>query len=399
MSERRERELAAEHRGEDERAVALVRKVREPARDHVAKAPRRGAPNVAVDGAGRPRREQAHDLAHEQRVAFGLLVQSPRQAAQRRSPVPSGRRIRQTRPRSSPASETRRVTGSRASAASSSANAGPGAGRRRGRRQPRGCGRSQLARQEPQEQQRRDVGRVQIVEHQHDRPTLAAPCAGTRVVASNRRKRAPSESSGGGSRRPGKRRAARARAGRAPPRRRRACARSALADRSNVAAQRLRPGPVGGRATRLPAAPHQHPRAACSRARGQLVGKSALADARLATEQDEASVPRQRVVERRDEHGELASRVPRTTPVAPSACARSNGAARSSARILPQDRLLQLPQLAARLDPELVDERCAARRGTPPARRPGGRSDTAPASAAGEALAQRMLGVSARAHR
>src|SRR2546428_5966312 len=67
-----ERELATEHGGEDELAIALVRQVPE--------SPGNDVPNglwdrdsglgvYALDG------EQAHDLAHEQRVTLGFFVQ------------------------------------------------------------------------------------------------------------------------------------------------------------------------------------------------------------------------------------------------------------------------------------------------------------------------------------
>ena len=76
VNERRERELAAEHRGEHEHPVALVREVREPARDHVAQASRHGAPTFSGRrGIDALCRKQAHDLPHEQRIALGFLVQ------------------------------------------------------------------------------------------------------------------------------------------------------------------------------------------------------------------------------------------------------------------------------------------------------------------------------------
>ena len=63
--------------------------------------------------------------------------------------------------------------------------------------------------------------------------------------------------------------------------------------------------------------------------------------------------------------------------------ARGGGGARQvERRILGQDRRLELLQLAARVQPELLDEGACAPAGTPPARRPGGRRGTAPASAA-----------------
>ncbi|MBA3261287.1 MAG: hypothetical protein H0T69_02190 [Thermoleophilaceae bacterium] len=86
----------------------------------------------------------------------------------------------------------------------------------------------------------------------------------------------------------------------------------------------------------------------------QLVGELALADARLAGDQDEPPAACQRVLEGADELGQLALashkdapaglgwRIAHWTPV--------------EQRILAQDCLLQLSQLAAWLDPELFGQ-------------------------------------------
>ncbi len=185
--------------------------------------------------------------------------------------MPSARRIRRPRASLSPPSETRRVDRLSHELGQQLGQSGPGqrvdvavGGEHEDAR------RAELAREEPQEQQRGNVGRVKIVEDEHDRPALARRCAGTRAVASNRRKRAPSDSSGGGSREIGE---ALAQLGhhlgelarRPTPR----CgAQRGRIRVAHVAAQRLHPGPVGGRAARLPAAADEHARAArSSRAR------------------------------------------------------------------------------------------------------------------------------------
>src|SRR5207247_264238 len=74
----------------------------------------------------------------------------------------------------------------------------------------------------------------------------------------------------------------------------------------NVAAERLHPRPVGRRAARLPAAPDEDLGTAYARVANQLVGQTALADPRLADEEEEASPAGNRVVQARVELGELA---------------------------------------------------------------------------------------------
>src|SRR6266508_3388331 len=74
---------------------------------------------------------------------------------------------------------------------------------------------------------------------------------------------------------------------------------------SRVRTKRLNPGPVGGGATRLPAASHEHFRPPLPRPPCELLDEAALADSRLPADQDEAALAGERVVESTAELAQL----------------------------------------------------------------------------------------------
>ena len=198
--------------------------------------------------------------------------------------------------------------------------------------------RAELAGEEPQQQQRRRVGRVQVVEHEHERPALARRSGGTRRSRRRGGSAPPSDSSAGGSGRSGKRSRSSgtiwARSAAPAP----SCARSAVGLAvAHVGAQRLHPRPVGGRAARLPAAADEHARAARASLRAQLLGEPALADAGLAGEQEQAAAAGERVVEAGEQLGELAlaadERAARRPRPAGSAAGRAGRVPGPAARI------------------------------------------------------------------
>ena len=127
--------------------------------------------------------------------------------------------------------------------------------------------------------------------------------------------------------------------------------------RADVRAQRLHPRPVRGRAAGLPAAADEDQRAARAGTRGELLGEPALADPRLADEQEQPPVAGLGVVEAGGQLRELA--------VAPDEGAgddlrrRLRERGEIQPRILGEDRALELAQPLARLDPQLVGQRAA----------------------------------------
>ena len=80
--------------------------------------------------------------------------------------------------------------------------------------------------------------------------------------------------------------------------------------------------------------------------------------------------PANGVVEAGDELGQLALAADERARAGPAVGLRGRGEVER--RVLAQDRLLELAQLAAGLDAELVDERAGAPPGRPRARPPGG---------------------------
>ena len=99
---------------------------------------------------------------------------------------------------------------------------------------------------------------------------------------------------------------------------------------AHVGAQRLHPGPVGGGTARLPAAADQDPRAAGSRLCDQLLGEAALADARLADEQEQAPAAGEGIIEtgRRARQARARGRRTRRGGVSPAGCAPARLAGR-----------------------------------------------------------------------
>ena len=78
----------------------------------------------------------------------------------------------------------------------------------------------------------------------------------------------------------------------------------------------------------------------------------------LADEQEEPPVAGEGVVETGDELGELGLAADER---AADASAARSAAAQIESRVLPEDRLVQLTELAAGLDAELLDERAPCR--------------------------------------
>src|SRR5204862_1408352 len=110
---------------------------------------------------------------------------------------------------------------------------------------------------------------------------------------------------------------------------------------ADVAAKRLHPWPVGGGAARLPAATDEHARPPRARTTDQLLGEAALADPRLADEQEEAAMPGQHILEPREQLGQLGLAADEGAPC--RLLRRPGLRGELERRILAEDRLLQLP--------------------------------------------------------
>ncbi len=228
-------------------------------------------------------------------------------------------------------------------------------------------------RHEAQQEQRRGVGGVEVVEHDHDRAArrdvpeqgagrleqpeagpLGVGCRGRREVGDE-----PAELGQDLGELPGARAERRGRQGRRV---------------GEAAPQGLDPRPVGRGAARLPAAPDEHARAAVARAGRGLLDEPALADPRLAPDEGDAAVAGEGGVERIAEEGELALAADEP------AVRRGRGGGRGGlgrvrrgraggrrprrveARVLGEDRLMEGAQPRPGLDAELVDERRPGRR-------------------------------------
>ena len=123
---------------------------------------------------------------------------------------------------------------------------------------------------------------------------------------------------------------------------------------ADVAAKRLHPGPVGRRAAGFPAAPDQDVGPALSGPADQLVGKTALADAGLARQEDQAAASAERVVEARDQVAQLrlpADECPRGRLTVIAETFRRLLFERG---ILAQDRSLEVTKRPARFEAELL---------------------------------------------
>ena len=355
--ERREQvagKLPPEHRREHEQLAALRREVGDPPCDDVAQARRH---RETLRGRSALDRQQPHELADEQRVALRPLVQ--RGGEPRRRQLGGGAiQVLDDVARAEPAQHEPSACGLARDFGEHLGQRLPGPRIRvpvGGEQQQ--AARSELAREEAQEQQRGGVGGVQVVERDHERPCLARPPEelGGRVEEAEadelglerRRRRQTGEAVGelrhdlgqvGG-----------ARAGLLGQRR-------GLAG-AHVGPQRLDPRPVRGRAAGLPAAPDQGRRAAGARVPRQLLRQAALADPGLARQQEQAPAAGEGVL---DAGVEL-----RQLPFAPDEHARRRRFAaplpdrRLERGVLGEDRLVQLAQPRARLDAELADQRAA----------------------------------------
>ena len=202
--------------------------------------------------------------------------------------------------------------------------------------------RGELAGDELQQKERRRVGGVEIVQHEQDRPARGSRAQKLRDSVEQPKARSL--------------RIKRRRLGDAARKelaqlrkdlrdvrgaRTELCAQRLRLRLADVAAKRLHPGPVGGSAARLPAATDEHAHPARARTTDQLLGEAALADPRLADEQEEAAMPGQRILEPREQCTQLSLAADEG---APCPLLRRPGLHRElERRILAEDRLLQLP--------------------------------------------------------
>ena len=142
--------------------------------------------------------------------------------------------------------------------------------------------RRKLARDELQEEQRRCVGRVEIVEEEDGRALLGCGSQEGRHGVEEPESRSVGPD-----------------AARLPSCRKQlaqlGCVRVAVAD---VGAQRLHPGPVRRRAARLPGAPDENGHTAAPGEAQEFVGEEALADAWLALQQHEPTTTGECIFER-----------------------------------------------------------------------------------------------------
>jgi hypothetical protein len=213
-----------------------------------------------------------------------------------------------------------------------------------------------LACHESQEQQRRLVRGVQIVEHQDNRACVAG---------------APQEFAGGVEQPEARARLLRGR-GLRQSREQLAqlgqelsqihstgaelrCQHVAVG-RANVAPQRLHPRPVRGSASRLPASPDQNPGTARPRLAEHLLGQPGLADPRLAGQENQAPATGERVVECAGQRGELALATDEHARRVRRAALLGRRCVELERGVLPQERLVELLELPAGFDAELLDE-------------------------------------------
>jgi hypothetical protein len=334
-TQRIEPELAADDRGRDEQLPAALGEAGDALPDHRSEPGRHAqlGRRVLDPPLGL---EQSHRLHHEQRVALRAFVDPVRQRRRRpdwgrerhvgadlartqaRQPDQRGTWLAQDlRDRRS-----QRVAWGGVDIPVRTHNQHPGVADRAG--------------DELEQQQRRLVGRVQVVERDKQRPV---PGGGV-------------EPRGGSLEQP------EARALALDQRRLRSLGQQrrkvGLGCARIQRPQRLDPGPVGGCPAGLPAAADEHAHSAGARAHRQLVSEAALADPGLAGQQHEPPATRQCVLERSEQFGQLPlaadEQVARLLRLRRPAIER---------RILAEDRLLEAPQLGAGLDAELVDQRAA----------------------------------------
>jgi hypothetical protein len=168
---RLEVELAAEDRREYQQAIALVREVGESASDDVADVLRDGKPNLGAGGRRDPLEgEEAHDLADEERIPLGLLVQRRDELGRgdlRRCRLDVGRHVFLAQPAGRKASGHRLPSdlgqhrGQRLSGNRTDVTVGT---------EDQDARRAERAGNELKKQERGRVGGVQVVEDEHERP-------------------------------------------------------------------------------------------------------------------------------------------------------------------------------------------------------------------------------------
>ena len=368
-------ELAADHGGQCEQLAAGVGLALQAPADRLDHAARDGEPVRRRPALGR---QQPSDLAREQRVALGLRVDLGGQVGGGR--VAHRQRQQERGVGSAEAAQRERRGGRRAG------DVGQGCGQlgadlgvaiaadhEQGRA-------AELRGDEAQEQQRGCVCGVQVVEADDER------ARGAGVAQEGRDRLEEPEAVGLGRLvdQVGQFGQERRELG---PLASELVAERVGVDIAHVGAQRLHPRPVRRRAAGLPAAPDADARPAGPRMVRELVGQAALADPGLAGDEHEPPATGDRVVERAEQHAELALAADESA---------GRGGRRRRGRVelgvLTQDRLLELAQLAAGLDPELVDERAARvlvgaeRLGLAP------RAVQRAHELAAQALAQRVLG-------
>ena len=202
--ERVEGELSAQHRREQQHAVALLREVGEPAGDHVPDVLRDGEPELA--GRIRLGSPRARGGEPSRATKSGFPSVSSCRAAPSSGDAIVGA-VRSTYSITSrslrPPSESRRVPGSRATSTSISSTVARGQDRRRGTHRGRAGGSS------PARGRETEAARATADPRREDRPgrapsaELAHALRRNSAVASSRRNCAPSESREGGSGSPG----------------------------------------------------------------------------------------------------------------------------------------------------------------------------------------------------
>jgi len=116
--------------------------------------------------------------------------------------------------------------------------------------------------------------------------------------------------------------------------------------------ERLHPRPVGRRSARLPAASDESPGPARLPTAEHLLGQPALADPRLAPEQEEPASPCDRIVQALQERPELLF----ATDEAARTVRALHRRREVDGRILPENRPLELAQRRTRLDSELHEQ-------------------------------------------
>ena len=293
-----QRELAPDDGRHPQRGARRVRDARQVAADRGLHAVGDQHPvHQPLAGAQAVRDDQPHHLVHEQRRPLGRLHDGVDQRRRRRRApdAPASR--------AATSSWRRRRSGKRCALAldlgqqrrrlGAEARVGVAVGP-----DDQDAGAAQAAGDEREQAQRRAIGDVQIVEHQQQRRARGgraqeAPDGVVEREAGGLRGGAGGV--GGQAGEPGAQLGEQRRQrGRPGAQRGGQPGRLLLLDQR---AQHLYPGPVGGRALGLPAAPPQDAHVGGG-AGGQLVGQAGLADPGLADQQEEASVAGARVGER-----------------------------------------------------------------------------------------------------